>query len=218
MRKLLAVIVVGLGVLTLAGVAMAENTLEVLPEAAMNGTNYGLKVNIDQGSLDEAYVQSDHPQTESHFRVGFWLDATGLSLPVTPPVNKKFVFMKLYSDSQTKQHTFVYIMRNNEDTAWRIGLNTKRDNNTFFWVGGTFLSNSNSPNPHYIEVEWQQADPGMSNGYARLYRDGVLKREVTDLDNDTWNVDRVRVGIPPLPRLGPLASGYFYFDEYVSTR
>jgi len=218
MRKVLSVLMVGLGALALAGVAMAENTLEVVPEAAMNGTDFGLKVIIDQGALDYAYVQSDHPNDESHFKVGFWLDATGLDLPIAPQVNKQFVFMKFYSDTATQQHTYVYICRNNEDTAWRVALNVKRDNNTFFWVGGTFLSGATAPNPHYIEVEWQAADPGMNNGFARLYRDGVLKREVTNLDNDTWRVDYVRVGIPPLPRLGPAASGYFYFDEYVSTR
>jgi hypothetical protein len=218
MRKLLAVVVVGLGVLTFAGVAMAENTLQVLPEAAMNGTNYGLKVIIDPGSLDDAYVQSDHPQTESHFRVSFWVDATHLNLPVTPSENKCFVFMKFYRDAPSPtQHTFVYLCRNNDDTAWRIALNVRKDSSYWQWLGGTFLSGSSSPNPHFIEIEWQQASGG-SNGIARLWRDGSQKLEATNIPNSTWNVDRVRVGVPPDPKLGPLASGYFYFDEYVSTR
>jgi hypothetical protein len=217
MRKLLAVIVVGLGALTLAGVAMAENTLEVLPEAAMNGTNYGLKVIIDPGSLDEAYVQSDHPQTESHFMVSFWVDATHLDLPITGG-NKCFVFMKFYRDAPSpQQHTFIYLCRNNDDTAWRIALNVRKDSEFWQYVGGTFLSGDASPNPHFIEIEWQQASGG-NNGIARLWRDGALRLEATNIPNSAWNVDRVRVGIPPDPKLGPLASGFFYFDEYVSTR
>jgi hypothetical protein len=213
---MLTVFVVGLGVLGFAGTAAADNSLEVTSDAAIEG-NYGLRVHIDQGTLTEAYVQSDHPQTESHFRVGVWVDARNLDQPISPRVNKCFVFMKLYSNNQTKQHTFVYICRNNEDTAYRVCVNTKRDNNTFNWVGGTFLQND-STGPRFVEVEWQAADPGQNNGFVKLYRDGVMKKQATGLDNDSWNVDRVRMGVPPLPRMGDLVQGSFDLDSYVSTR
>lgn len=221
MRKSLSVLLVGLGALAMAGVAMAENTLQVVPEAAMNGTNYGLKVMIDQGSLDEAYVQSDHPQAESHFRVSFWLDVTNLDLPVSPAVNKKFVFMKFYRDAPApQQHTFVYIARNNADTAWRIALLVRKDSEAFRQIGAVYLSDNGPPTqPQFIEIEYQQASAvGANDGIARLWRNGVLKMEATNVQNATWNVDTVRVGLPPGHKLGPLASGFFYFDEYVSTR
>lgn len=219
MRKALTVLLVGLGALALAGVAAAENTLLVLPEAAMNGTNYGLKVMIDQGSLDEAYVQSDHPQAESHFRVSFWLDPTDLDLPVSGS-NKKFVFMKFYRDAPApQQHTFVYIARNSSDTAWRISLVVRKDSEAFRTIGAVYLAGDTSPDPQFIEIEYQQASAvGANDGIARLWRNGVLKMDVTNVQNATWNVDMVRVGIPPGAKLGPLASGFFYFDEYVSTR
>jgi hypothetical protein len=220
MRKALTVLLVGVGALAFAGVAMAENTLDVLPEAAMNGTNYGLKVMIDEGSLDEAYVQSDHPQAESHFRVSFWLDATNLNLPVVGS-NKKFVFMKFYRDAPApQQHTFVYIARNTSDTAWRIALVVRKDSEAFRYLGGWFLSNDGPPiQPQFIEIEYQQASAlGANDGIARLWINGVQKCNVTNVQNSTWNVDMVRVGLPPGNKLGPLASGFFYFDEYVSTR
>jgi len=219
MRKALTVLLVGLGALALAGGAAAENTLQVLPEAAMNGTNFGLKVMIDQGSLDEAYVQSDHPQSESHFRVSFWVDPTHLNLPVSGS-NKKFVFMKFYRDAPSpQQHCFFYISRNNSDTAWRIAFMARKDSEAFREIGTVYLAGNTSPDPQFIEIEYQQASaPGANDGIARLWRNGVQKMNVTNLQNATWNVDMVRVGLPPGNKLGPLASGFFYFDEYVSTR
>jgi hypothetical protein len=218
MRKMLTVFMVGLGIFAFGGVVYADNSLEVTADAAMEG-NYGLRVHIDPGTLTQAYVQSDHPQQESHFRVSFWLDATNLDMPFPPNTNKCFVFMKFYRDSPSPlQHTFVYICRNNVGTAYRIALNTRKNSEFWYWLGGTFLSGDASPNPHFIEIEWQQADPGMSNGIARMWRDGNLVREATDVNNSDWNVDQVRVGIPPDPKLGPTVSGSFDFDSYVSTR
>lgn len=217
MKKMLTVFMVALGIFAFGGTAMADNSLEVTADAAMEG-NFGLRVHIDPGTLTNAYVQSDHPQQESHFFVSFWVDATNLDLPVTPSVNKCFVFMKFFRDSPNpKQHTFVYLCRNNADTAWRIAINTRKDSTYWNWLGGTFLSGDANPNPQFIEVEWQQST-GANDGIARLWRNGSLKREVTTLDNDTFNVDFVRVGIPPDSKLGPLASGSFDFDSYVSTR
>lgn len=218
MKRMLTVFMVGLGIFAFGGTAMADNSLDVTADAAIEG-NFGLRVNIDQGTLTEAYVQSDHPQAESHFMVSFWVDPTNLDLPVSPTVNKCFIFMKYYRDSPSPlQHNFIYLCRNNADTAWRIALNGRRDSGAFVWTGGTFLAPDSGPSPHFIELEFQAADPGGNNGILRMWRDGVLKRELTNVDNDTWNVDTVRVGIVPLAKLGPLASGSFDFDSYVSTR
>jgi hypothetical protein len=216
MKKLLFVMVAGILALG-AGSVMADNTIEVLAEAAMEG-NFGLKGTIDQGALNVAYVQSDHPQTESHFKVSFWVDATGLDLPVTPAENKCFVFMKMYRDNPSpKQHTFVYLCRNNADTAWRIAVMTRKDSLAWTYVGGTFLSNDTPPQPQFIEVEFQQST-GANDGFVKLFRNGSLAKQRLDLNNDQINVDQVRVGFPPGPKLGSLAQGYYYFDSYVSMR
>ncbi len=172
MKKMLTVFMVALGIFAFGGTAMADNSLEVTADAAMEG-NFGLRVHIDPGTLTNAYVQSDHPQQESHFFVSFWVDATNLDLPVTPSVNKCFVFMKFFRDSPNpKQHTFVYLCRNNADTAWRIAINTRKDSTYWNWLGGTFLSGDANPNPQFIEVEWQQST-GANDGIARLWRNGV---------------------------------------------
>ena len=88
MKKLL-----GFAVL-LALVAMpasAASSLAVNPAAAMNGTNFGLQVNVDNGAgSNDAYVLSDHPVDESHILFRFWIKPMpGFSLSQT--ANSNFI-------------------------------------------------------------------------------------------------------------------------------
>ncbi len=70
-----------------------------------------------------------------------------------------------------------------------------------------------------IVVEWWAdtdggADSGGDDGSARLWIDGELKGTLTDIDNDTHQVDKTRLGAP-----GGIDAGTFgpmYFDNYAS--
>ena len=67
-------------VLTLAAVAVlaastafAANTITVTNGAAMNGTTFGMQTNLD-GSTNNVFVESQHPNNETHYRARFWLN------------------------------------------------------------------------------------------------------------------------------------------------
>ena len=48
---------------------------------------------------------------------------------------------------------------------------------------------------HFIELDWRAATGvGANNGGLTLWIDGVQQADLTGVDNDTWRVDRARLG------------------------
>jgi hypothetical protein len=176
----------------------------------------GLMVNVD--STSAAYVESDHPQNEPHFVATFRVNPVGL---VMSPVagNNHFRFIKFYRAAQPQaQHTFVYLKRNNADTAYRLAVLTRKNSGAFVFVGEFFLA-PDAGADHEISIEYQQASgPGAMDGFVKVYRDGTLMKTKTGIDNDAYPVDYVRVGVPPGAGVYPGTTGFFYFDTYTSTR
>jgi hypothetical protein len=179
----------------------------------------GLEVTVD--NVSAAYVQSDHPNSESHFVATFRVNPGGLVMSNVAGQNH-FKMMKFYRQQQpAAQHTFVYIKRNLADTAYRLAVMSRKDNPGqfgFIFVGEFFLAGDAGAD-HEISVEYQQSSgPGMDDGFVRIYKNGNLMKEKTGIDNDTYSVDYVRVGVPPGATVPATTSGYYYFDTYVSTR
>jgi hypothetical protein len=70
---------------------------------------------------------------------------------------------------------------------------------------------------HYLEVEWRAATAsGANDGYLTLWIDGTQQANLSTIDNDTWRVDRARLGA--LSSLDAGTSGTYYFDAFESRR
>lgn len=68
---------------------------------------------------------------------------------------------------------------------------------------------------HDLGVDWQAAStPTSQDGRLRLWIDGQIVRELTGLDNDTRNVDKVHLGADGNIQFG--TAGTFYIDHFVS--
>ena len=66
-----------------------------------------------------------------------------------------------------------------------------------------------------IVVEWwASSSSGADDGVATLWIDGVLKETLTDIDNDTHQVDKVRLGA--VDGIDAGTSGTMYLDNYAS--
>jgi len=70
---------------------------------------------------------------------------------------------------------------------------------------------------HYIEFDWQgSSGEGMNDGWLTLWIDGVERSKLVGLDNDTRQIDRVRLGA--VANIDSGTRGTYYFDGFQSTR
>ena len=83
------------------------------------------------------------------------------------------------------------------------------------------FTNSNwftiSDGPHFIELDWRASTaPGANNGGLTLWIDNIQQVDLTGVDNDTWRVDRARLGA--LSGIDAGTTGIYYFDAFESRR
>jgi len=71
--------------------------------------------------------------------------------------------------------------------------------------------------PHSIELDWRAATAvGANNGGLTLWIDGVQQADLTGVDNDTLQIDRVRLGA--VTGIDTGTRGTYYFDAFESRR
>jgi hypothetical protein len=228
-KKSLAIGVLAVAVVLFTGLAANANSLTVNAAAAMGGSvgsncggsPCGLQVNVSDGDNTQAYVETDEPNAEKHYDLTFWLNPGGMTMSPVAGQNH-FIFGKLYRTMQpSAQHTFIYLKRNNAGTAYRLAVLTRKNNGQFIFCGEFFLGNSPTPPDRQIRVEWQAATaPAAMDGYCKVYRDGSATPivQATGIDNDTYQVDYARFGLPPGADVDAGSFGHFFFDEFVSVR
>jgi len=83
------------------------------------------------------------------------------------------------------------------------------------WANTNWFNVSDAP--HYIEVDWRAAtSDGANDGGLTLWIDGTQQADLTGVDNDTWRVDRARLGA--LSAIDAGTSGTYYLDVFESRR
>ena len=78
--KLRTFVIMAAAAVCLAGSAFAANTLTVNAASALNNTGFGMQVALDGPSTNNVYVQSDHPNAESHYLARFFICPSSLAL------------------------------------------------------------------------------------------------------------------------------------------
>ncbi len=72
-------------------------------------------------------------------------------------------------------------------------------------------------NPRLVEIVWgASSGPGNNDGFLQLYINGNLKEAKTGLDNDTYTVSKIRLGVINSPSTFNV-NGTFYIDKYKSS-
>ena len=101
----------------------------------------------------------------------------------------------------------------NSAGAYQLRAKILNDGSAFV-VTNWFTINDAS---HYIELDWRAATAaGANNGGVTLWVDGIQQQDLTGVDNDTWRIDRARLGA--LAGMDPGTSGTYYFDAFESRR
>jgi len=187
----------------------------------------GLEVTVD--NVDDAYVQSDHPNVESTFSMTFRLRNGSMSGPGA--AYACIVLAKRDADP-SPGHIYVFIKRNTQGNQWKMVVRARMDSGeTRRMANFRIFDGVGAPDgSQEFRLVWAQATgPATEDGVFEVWKNGVRKdvgtpgapfydgtTDLRDLDNYTYNVDQVRVG--SLFHAQTHLTGVFHFDEYVSVR
>jgi len=220
--------------------AMAANELLVTSAAALPGSvaqpgvtcsgdglpgPCGLEVVIDGASnTNDVYVVSSHPNAETTYNFSFYIYPGNLTMPPTG----EFVIGNIRkTEAPARNFFFVYLRKTGNGLYWTIQTNAREDNGSFQpWqvpikicgVPGTTIP-CDSVGPQEFRFEWTASDPGMSNGSLKIYKNGSLKKEFLNMDNDGQTIDESWFGAVWMSNgTQGNSNGSYYFDTFTSTR
>ena len=160
---------------------------------------------IDQALTGRAYVQDDSPAAEQLYRARFYVDLSSLS----PDSGDAFDHFTAYSNSNTAQFELRL-----EENGSNIDLVVAALSGGSF---STVTADSSLPSTYFaIEFEWKASNAGSSNGHLDVWVDGSPVTGLSNLDNESGQIDYVRWGA--VDGVDSTTSGTMDLDEFVSQR
>jgi hypothetical protein len=110
-------------------------------------------------------------------------------------------------------YRYLQVEFRNLSGAYQIRAKLLNDSSAFVYTNWFTISDA----PHFIELDWRAATAaGANNGGLTLWIDGAQQADLTSVDNDTWRIDRARLGA--LAGMDVGTSGTYYFDAFESRR
>ena len=227
-RKTLAI--AALAVLA-TSTAFAANSLVVNAGAALNATNFGLQVNLD-GSNNNVFVESDHPNAETHYVARFFLCPNDLAL--TP---NSSVRIGAIGDGTLGQHVILFLRRNiapvTGNDSWLfntwVSVSDATPNSYTFGTSIFIATNAagaedcstTSAAHRWLELEYT-AGTGADGQLAarRLVYNGstLVEKFVNSRSTANLHVDNIRIGALSGSGSNATAASSYYFDEFESYR
>jgi hypothetical protein len=193
-----------------AGSAFAANSLDVNMPAAIEGV-YGLEVLVDGAdSANAVYVQDATPESEEVYRATFRIahhdlamnEDDGHAIMMGRMLGGNGNIIRLYM----KRQGGTYKLR----CRWKKNLAIT---GTGFCGQFTF-----APVNTLVTVEWIKGADGASNGRVRLTKGTNVQADRTDLANDDFDIDTLRLGLPQGIPAGDGTAGSYYIDDFQSFR
>jgi len=166
--------------------------------------NQGMQAMIDDNNT--IYVTDDNPNAESRYRARFYFDPNSITMASN---DAHFIFKGF---AGTATDVFQIELRN-ASGLYQIRAKALNDSSAFVVTNWFNISDA----PHFIELDWGAATGvGANDGGLTLWIDGVQQANLTGIDNDTWRIDRARLGA--LAGMDVGTSGTYYFDAFESRR
>ena len=232
--RILGLVAVGALVGATNALAAPPSLLVVTP--GLNSTGNKMKVTVpstvSDAVADVAYVRSEHPNGEVHYRMVFWIDPTNLNVPEGNAGTNHIRFMRMTDTSTTAPETGALVRG-----SFLIGFLTKspddHGHHMIFWVrqdgasSTTFNSIANlfiGNEPRKVEVEFTQADTGVQSFKAQSFGANTVTR--SNLNLGDADVDRIDFGCVPTGGTSTCApsttdagtTNHYFFDEFESYR
>ena len=177
--------------------------LGVNTAAALVGAN-GLQAVIDDNN--SIHITNDSPNAEPRYRARFYFDPNSISMTNG---DNHFIFNAFEGTSTAV--TRVDFQRSSGNYQLRARVLDDSSN----WIDTNWFTISDAA--HFIEVDWQAATSGgANNGSLTFWIDGIQQASLTGVNNDTWRIDRVRLGA--ISGIDSGTRGTYYFDAFESRR
>ena len=182
--------------------------LSVAAEAALAGTNYGMKLVIDDTNNLYAYKDITS-NTSGKARLRFYIDPNSITMANADELE---VFASYRTASFTVGVRLMYV-KFNYTTAGGYAIRAAIIDDG--GVANLTSSYAITDAPHYVEVYLQRASSAVaSDGSLQLWIDGVSKQTVTGIDNYDRFAGYVRTVLGAYT-LDSGTSGTLYLDELV---
>jgi len=177
--------------------------LSVSPSAALVG-GQGMQAVIDDANT--IYVNDDSPNSEPRYRARFYFDPNSITMASN---DAHFIF-KGFSGASTD---VLQVELRNSAGAYQVRAKLLNDSSVFVVTSWFTITDAS----HFIELDWRAATGvGANNGGVTLWIDGIQQQDLTGVDNDTWRIDRARLGALSGMDIG--TSGSYFFDAFESRR
>jgi hypothetical protein len=177
--------------------------LSVTTDATIYGS-FGLQALLDDNNA--IYVTDDSPDAEKRYRTRLYFDPNSIAMLEG---DAHQIFYAHYGASTP----VLRIEFGFSQGSYRLRASLRTDANTGLdtpWV-------NISDEPHCIEIDWRAASaPNANNGGLSFWIDGTLQSDLTGVDNDLVQIDRVQIGA--LYGMDNGTRGVYYFDAFESRR
>ncbi|MEO8275482.1 MAG: hypothetical protein ABI639_04640 [Thermoanaerobaculia bacterium] len=218
MTKFVKVAALALAMLIcVAGLASASS-IAVNNAAAMNATTFGMQTNMTAAATD-AYVRSDHPVSETHYLMRFWVNPSGLPLAEGAAGTNSIRFFRLNDQNDggdpQPRGTFLvgFFTKSPDDHQYHMIFWAKQNGTTAFTsIGNLFIGSGASQ----IEVEFTAANSGTTSVVMKKLStaQSITRNNLNLSDAD---VDLIDIG--SFTNSNPSAiNGNYFFDEFESYR
>ncbi|HZR83489.1 MAG TPA: hypothetical protein VFD92_20515 [Candidatus Binatia bacterium] len=172
-------------------------------DAAIVG-HWGLSVRLDD--TRQLFVTDESPNAEGSYRLRFYLDASGYAPARAADRLKVVQAMSTFGGLAAVVRLDLRVKNGAPAIAARLRLDD-----------GTILKSPFVPlaGATAVEIEWRRANSGMTDGHFRMWIGGLLRVDVTKIDNPSGRIDRLRIGAMNVPEG---ATGTLHFDDFESRR
>lgn len=178
--------------------------LSAAANAAMVGS-YGMQAVIDDNNA--IYVTDDSPNAEKRYRARFYFDPNSLAMGIT---DRHQIFAG-YSGTSTV--AFVIDIRRSPAGVFTIRVGTFTDAGVPVATPWTAIADDRQS----IEIDWQASSGvGANNGSLSWWINGIPQAGSSGIDNDTRQIDRVRLGA--VNGVNSATRGAYFFDDFISER
>jgi len=204
-RKIAGALV--LSVLGVASAAQAATSIGVNGTAALQGS-FGMQVSFD-GSTNDAYVEDRSPNSETRYVVTWRMNTSPMTM--TGASNHQ-ILRAITGDPTPSGVAFQVKVYKTVAAGFEVQVLARLDSGAF--TNRIAVVGDAS---HQYSVDWKASSaPGANDGYAKLYKNGTLRKSLLNLDNDLQRVDMARFGA--FGAVDASTSGSFYLDDFISTR
>lgn len=153
------------------------------------------------------YVQDDSPNAEAHYHARFYFDPNSL---VTANGDYQYILQGYANSANTNVLRLEF-----KNTSGVYQMRARILNDSGVWQSTPYITISDAA--HAFEVEWAAASvAGANDGYLTFWIDGVQQGSLVGIDDDTYRMERVRLGLTFISATG--TSGTYFFDAFESRR